>query len=276
MSLKEKIKDYFSFSNQEKKGIIVLLSILLIIIFSSYTYDLINNPNKSQFDISEYREAILEFESELTKSDIDSIKYFYFDPGTIDSLNLLKLGFKPYQARILLNYRRKGGKFYKKQDLKKIYSVSEKMYTNLEPYIVIKKKKKRYVKTTQILDINKAEARDLMNSGIDSKISWRIINFRKVLGGFYSLSQLNDVYDITEEQLKIITKKFTIKSGVFRKININEISYETLKKHPYFRKKASEIIKSRDQNKFDNTYDLVKRKIFTETEYKKIEKYLDL
>ena len=45
------------------------------------------------------------------------------------------LGFSSSQIKTLLNYRNKGGVFYKKEDLLKIYGIKERQYKYLESYI---------------------------------------------------------------------------------------------------------------------------------------------
>ena len=47
------------------------------------------------------------------------------------------LGFTQKQAQVVLNYRASGGRFRKKEDFAKIYSVSEEMFKKLYNYIAI-------------------------------------------------------------------------------------------------------------------------------------------
>jgi hypothetical protein len=54
-----------------------------------------------------------------TKHDTIAIRMHMFDPNTADSCTLVHLGFKPWQAKNMLKYRSKGGKYRKKEDLKK-------------------------------------------------------------------------------------------------------------------------------------------------------------
>ena len=65
------------------------------------------------------------------------VESFPFDPNTADSTTLLRLGFKPWQAKAICNYRRKGGRWRSAEDCKRIYGFSEADYQRLKPYIRI-------------------------------------------------------------------------------------------------------------------------------------------
>ena len=52
------------------------------------------------------------------------------------------LGFSEKQAQSIVKYREKGGYFYKKEDLKRLYVVDDSLYVLLEPYIVLEGKSK--------------------------------------------------------------------------------------------------------------------------------------
>ena len=60
-----------------------------------------------------------------------------FDPNTVDSVELLELGFSPWQAKSFLKYRAKGKRWYKKEQLRSLYGLTDSAYRALEPYIAI-------------------------------------------------------------------------------------------------------------------------------------------
>lgn len=47
------------------------------------------------------------------------------------------MGLTDRQIRNIINYRDKGGKFYSKNDLAKLYTISEEDFAQLKPYIVL-------------------------------------------------------------------------------------------------------------------------------------------
>lgn len=67
----------------------------------------------------------------------DSPALFDFNPNTISHDSLLLLGFSDAQARGIENYRSKGGKFRRKEDFARMYTVSPEKYQELESFIVI-------------------------------------------------------------------------------------------------------------------------------------------
>lgn len=66
-----------------------------------------------------------------------SAQLFPFNPNTVSLDSLTLLGFSVKQAQTILRYREKGGRFRRKEDFAKIYTVSPEMYERLYPYITL-------------------------------------------------------------------------------------------------------------------------------------------
>lgn len=66
-----------------------------------------------------------------------SAQLFPFNPNTVSLDSLTLLGFSVKQAQTILRYREKGGRFRRKEDFAKIYTVSPEMYERLAPFITI-------------------------------------------------------------------------------------------------------------------------------------------
>ena len=112
---------YFIFSEKERKGIIVLGVILtLSIVFTL----LVPHKNDSVGSASP-----------LT---IPKLHLFTFDPNTIDSANAILLGIPVKQVNTLIHYREKGGRFYKKEDILKLYGLDPVIANQLIPFIELK------------------------------------------------------------------------------------------------------------------------------------------
>lgn len=77
------------------------------------------------------------FSAEHHPTQGDSVSFFDFNPNTISHDSLLLLGFSDAQARGIENYRSKGGKFRRKEDFARMYTVSPEKYQELEAFIVI-------------------------------------------------------------------------------------------------------------------------------------------
>jgi len=183
---------------------------------------------------------------------------FDFDPNTIDSTTWLKLGVKPWTIKTIIKYRNKGGVFKKKGDLKKIYGLDQKIIETLLPFCKIDSvsiKSKRMVNSKypvlalKSIDINYADTSELKKlRGIGSKLSARIVKYRENIGGFHKINQLQEVYGLDSEVIEQNKKWLTV-SEVFRKIDINNITKDSMVLHFYFDYKlAKSIITYRHQH----------------------------
>ncbi len=94
----------------------------------------------------------------------------------------------------------------------------------------------------EISDLNKASKEELEKvHGIGPIFSQRIVRYRKLLGGFSSADQLEEVYGLKKEIIEEIKKHFRTLSSP-SKIKINSDSVNTLYRHPYLTKDQAWII----------------------------------
>ncbi len=162
--MKRLLKAYTSFTRTEKTGVIVLLSIIILLIAIKTTmhmwvhpqYDKVkeaqliksweafkaqsnSKPAYTTSTSTPYypKEVKSHVENAVTPSKHERIHLFNFDPNTIDSSGLMKLGLKEKTASIFLHWRAKGKKFYHKEELKKVYTLTTEDYERIEPYIHI-------------------------------------------------------------------------------------------------------------------------------------------
>ena len=239
LDLKIKIKSYFVFTHGEKRGTIILL---LIICLLSAAILWVNYRPRPATDFTDFYKAIAELkaqqsvatEDSLTVEMQDSLKVFSsrkaakqelfpFDPNNASAEEWNKLGLSNKQIHVIQNYISHGGHFYKKEDLLKIYSISNETYKRLESYININENEKQAVKpfdTTNnasnnkgiknkiaqpLLDINTATQEQLESlQGVGKWIATNIIKYREKLGGYFDASQLLEVRYINDSVYQII------------------------------------------------------------------------
>ena len=80
------------------------------------------------------------------------------------------------------------------------------------------------------LDLNAVDSATLKKvPGIASYRARQILNYRDRLGGFVSSDQLSEVEGVPVE----LQEWFTVKKGVFRKLDLNSASVGQLARHPY-------------------------------------------
>ena len=192
----------------------------------------------------------------------------------------------------MLKYREKGGIFFKKEDIKKVYGFTDLDFLRLEPYIQITDTQTS-LKVTKIntpetekyfskknnmytLDLNTAPEEDLLRIyGIGHTFASRIAEYRTRLGGFSDINQLKEVYGITDSVIHTAKPILSI-SPIFRKIHINKAGAEALK-HPYLTyKQADVLIRYRiNHGIFKNSGDLKKIGVFDDINLEKLKPYLE-
>lgn len=206
---------------------------------------------------------------------------FKFDPNTIKFEDLQRLGLSNQQAENIVNYRKAGGKFYSKKDVAKIYSISEDEYLQLSPYIDIAtqtdiQETNEEVKRIEI-EINSATTQELTKLyGIGNTLAKRIVKYRKLLGGFYSIAQLNEVYGLKPETIKNIEQNIVFETDRIRKININFASERDLSKHIYINYELAEkIVEYRTKKGSYNSIEtLINENITDRKTFEKIKHYI--
>ena len=229
------------------------------------------------------------------KRDTIAIQMQVFDPNTVDSMTLLHLGFKPWQAKNMLKYRAKGGKYRKKEDLKKLYGMTDSMYLALTPYIYIKDSivvdsaridsvctdslpKWNNTKKDTILNLRTADTTELkLIRGIGSYRAKMIVRYREQLGGYARVEQIMEARGMDKVIADSILPHFYIDSVVVNKIPINHIRPEVLQRHPYLNfEQAKAIYEYRRKHiRIKSAEELKKIKGLSPTDIEKILIYLD-
>ncbi len=228
--MKHLLKTYITFTRTERAGLLalfLLISILLAIRFViQYSGDqkeertlttAWNNYNNQQQNTtqnnSDHPEAFRKTQQNTTNpSPLGGAGGgFYFDPNTIDSAGLRKLGLREKTTTIFLHWRNKGKHFYRKEELKKLYTLTAAEYARLEPYIVIRDAPQGKIPAGTI-NINKADSATLIGlKGIGPAIAHRILEKRKQLGTFRNIDEVLSVYHFSGDTRTYLEQKLTFK-----------------------------------------------------------------
>lgn len=232
-----RFKNYFMFNRAERNGFIVLLVLIGFVILLPWIYGFIIKPvliNEQELDaqVKKYFSK-----NQLTfHQKGDSL--FKFNPNSISSAQFRLLGLSPYQVKMILKYRAKGGAFKKKEDVRKIYSISEDDYQRLKPYIELSNdgfsSRQVNAKVKILIEINSADSLQLLSlNGIGTVFAGRILKYRNMLGGFYEKRQLSEVYGLNQTKLTQCLTSIIIDTTRIKKINLNVATFKELMKHPY-------------------------------------------
>ena len=227
-----------------------------------------NPPTSTQGD-EETRDSSYSRESRFSSGSRDSSNSYYavegraverfpFDPNTADSTQLLRLGLQPWQVKNIYKYRAKGGIYRQKEDFAKLYGLTVKQYRELEPYIRIssdyqpaailvetrESRDSRYssdtrdsslrypvkIKENEHVVLNTADTTQLRTvPGIGTYYAKEIVRHGQWLGGYVSVDQLDEIEGFPQESKKY----FVIQGASPKKLNVNKLDLQQLRKHPY-------------------------------------------
>ncbi|MFN2457700.1 MAG: helix-hairpin-helix domain-containing protein [Chitinophagaceae bacterium] len=314
MSWKMFVKDYLTFSRKDRIGIFCVLGLGLVIyllprllakpfniVAVQQDTSLLQAIDTLRTNSSAYRngnkteEYSNSYQYEPSQaSHFSQGELFLFDPNKLSTEGWKRLGLNDRIIRTINNYRSKGGKFYKPEDLKKIWGMPEGFYERVAAHIRIEppnnnnfhqrnystgnnyQKKERQI---EIVNVNEADTTAFIAlPGIGSKLAQRITNFRDKLGGFYSVEQIRETYGLPDSTFQKIKPLLQIDDGAVKKININTATKDQLKVHPYIKwNLANAIVEYRNQHgKYSSLEDLKKIAVLDEVTFKKIAPYLSL
>jgi competence protein ComEA len=313
------MKEYFSFTKKERNAIIILglLALLFSLLPTIFPFlvksdiELVVDtaaqrelasleilPEKNERNTAAYSDADLyqPKESKFEKYRREKVtgELFSFNPNTATAEEWKRLGLRDKTIQTILKYRSKGGKFYKPEDLQRIYGLHPNEYERLLPYVHIEVQAKPVAEPTRastetkverkeynavIVDINEADTTTWKQlKGIGSAYAKRIVNFRTKLGGFVSIDQVAETYGLPDSVFQKMKQQLRLNNPSVQQIDINNSTVEELKAHPYIGfAVANAIVQYRNQHgNFSSITDLQKIGAIDAALYRKISPYLTL
>ena len=286
--------DFIALSSVERKGIVILILIILMIT-GAKLWIVLRDPEPLtayQYDWMADTVSIARAKPDIQPDIPDdlpvklpqSFETFRFDPNTVTYKQLLRLGIGDRAASNLIKYRTKGGKFRKPADLKKIYGVSPEVFKRLEGYILIEvlpaaAQDKRLSHIASVVDINAADTLEFgVLPGIGPVLASRIVKYRGRLGGYINTLQIKEVYGISDSLFIQIRNRLVADTAKIIKINLNTASEKELSRHPYIgRYVARGIVQYRAQVREIKTLDeLQKQGLIRQDILEKLRGYLSI
>ncbi len=243
---------YFGFNKRERNGLLVFISLILVLLVIRFSITaFVEKPVAPQIikvspeaNEKNYQENYSSYTKRKKKKQHHEKKniFFVFDPNTISEKDAVELGFSKKTASTLTKFREKGGKFFKKEDLKKLYGISDEFYESIKDYVIIEAK--TAVKSDLVKQQKNAKFSPIELNEIDSvqlvklrKIgpytTKKILKFRNSLGGFYDIQQLKEVYGMNDSLFIFLSENTFVEPNKIKSIQINSATYNDLKQHPY-------------------------------------------
>ena len=246
-------KDFFYFSKREKQGILILIALILGVFIGKFLFTPKVSPEETVSSQTDPRAKPRGLEDSQSP-DKESTTYKeiagharndrYFEP-------------KP--------------KFSEKRTY---YQQSEKVAES--PPKSAFPQKEKYPEGT-VIELNACDTAQLMKiPGIGTSFAKRISAYRNILGGYYRLQQLQEVYGMYEELYEKVKPYLRIDTGLIQPILVNSTSLDKLRAHPYLNfYQAKAIIEIRKKKgKINSINELMMLEEFSETDIEKVKHYL--
>ena len=276
----DSLRKWFSFSKGERVAIITILALILLLIlaclFRPSRQSLSDESLHNLDSLLALRKAAIEQQQQVDKpQEVAELHPFPFNPNTLTEEEWLQMGLTDRQVRNIMNYKAKGGKFYSKNDLGKLYTISEEEFAQLEPFIVLPEvsRGKDTKSTSQsgvstgsttaataatapaekkaipIVDLNTVDSTTLVElPQIGPYTAVRIIEFREKLGGFVDKEQLRDVKGMDDTRYAAIQPYINLGAVELRKVDVNRADFKTLVHHPYLNyEQVKRIVNQREK-----------------------------
>jgi len=135
-----------------------------------------------------------------------------------------------------------------------------------------------YQSKSELIELNSADSALLESlPGIGPVLSVRTIKYRELLGGFSTISQMREVYGLSEETYTLIKGMIRADTLKIRKIKVNQADYGQLIRHPYLeRYEVSAILRYRElSGNITKLGDLTGNKLLDAEKAAKLGPYLD-
>ena len=84
------------------------------------------------------------------------------------------------------------------------------------------------------MGLNEADSVALLKlPGIGPVFAGRIIKYRSLLGGYYRIEQLSEIYGMRQETLDLVNPFLVLDTTFLKKLKLNKCEFRDLLRHPY-------------------------------------------
>ncbi len=222
--------DYFIFSKKEKRGVWVLGILLTISFMWSELLSYRNNaiPSHPKHWNQRTNKSFRNHSYDSKETNSTPTSFFIFDPNTIDSQQALLLGMSSRQAKTLLKFRSRGGRFHTKEDIHKLYGLDSNLANALVPFIEIHSTTMKDFKWT--INLNEATEKEWkQKTALTNLQIQNIQQYQKSKGMFYSIYELPKVYGITDSLFQVLKPHLRVAHNVKNILNSRTMNFNQWK-----------------------------------------------
>lgn len=301
-------RSYFTFSKNERIGLMFFLGLMGIFLSAPYWVDQLACHKKKQAAIefqllqvekdstTSFDEAKLQHSSAMEAPTIRNPVLQPFNPNTMQEKDWIAMGIPEKTARTLQRYTNKGGRFRKASDLYKIWGMQASDAKRLIPYVRLEAASTGFpngvsdysntfsatTKPSHIIDINMADSANWESlPGIGPVLAGRIIRYRTRRGGFQSVDAIKAVYGLPDSVFNKIQSYLRVNQTSMppiKKPDINQLSVTELQRIGMLsREVAQAIVLYRQQyGAFQRITDLRKLVLITDSLMRNIEQTMEV
>jgi DNA uptake protein ComE-like DNA-binding protein len=258
-------KDFFYFSKGERRGLIVLLCLITI----AGILLILNDKPQSEGNVG-LKQTFVE-NSTVSQSTDSQLLSKPFEGGPSGSIPSSAEGMSSGERKSSPESRLSSSKPVNRKEsvperVKRITSYSHPSYPRTEKF-----------REGTVVELNTADTVILKKvPGIGTTFAKRIIGYRNLLGGYYSVTQLSEVYGIDEDKYNALTPWFSADPSLIFRLNVNKLSQDSLRRHPYIDYGQAKIIVQlrRQKGKLAGWENLLLLDEFTDNDKIRLQYYL--
>ena len=245
-------KDFFYFSRRERQGILILIVLIAGVFLGKYLFTPKNSqPGEISITLSKSNENQ---DTIPDKVNVPTIQ------NSVVSANQKM----PYASTKISQPAEK--RSYYPPPIESRASPKQNQYPATEKFA-----------TGTVIEINSSDTLLLMKiPGIGAAYAKRITSYRNLLGGYFRLEQLQEVYGMYEELYEKIIPYLQTDTSQITLIPVNTASIDKLRSHPYINfYQAKAIVEMRKKKgKLENIHELYLLEEFTVEDLERIKHYI--
>lgn len=289
--------DWLVFAKKARRGAYVFLFIFLALVFGrriwselfvqqdfSVEYHNLKSNSADYYEV--FEENSKNSYNSKNKKPQFSAPDSLFNPNDYKKENWIKLGLSEKQAASIIKFRESGAVFRIKADIQKLFVVSEELYALIQdkidlPDSLSKEQRKEVFKNykPKPMGVNSIGAKKLQYvRGIGPFFANQIIEYRNMLGGFYSFDQILEINRFSPELVDSLKTRCFIDVDKIKKMDLNTVSSAELQGHPYFRLSVARgIVDLRTKKtRFKQVEDILQSEYIDQKLFNRISPYLEI
>lgn len=244
------IKNYFALTSRERNGLFVVCMLIALISLGDYLFRYYyKSPSIGLEALQDSLNLYLSNDLELDSINIEQQQtnedcrtkhtaqgytrekeQLHIEVNTATKDDLVKVsGIGDYYASQIIQLREKYGGFSNFNQFNELYGMDDERLALWQKALYIDP-------SFKYPDVFLNSADSIQLCQIPCIKCWdarRIVQYRERLGGFYSSKQLLEVYGIEQEQYEEIMLRAVLDTIELQRIDINNITFKELMKHPY-------------------------------------------